>query len=94
MQDALASAVRRFLRTHDASYGFEYALLSCVIAGLLVLSASLYARETIGLIQELRCNLSPGCAVRIESAAQPPAAPATPAVPQTVAFPTQEPEIP
>ena len=97
MQQAVVSRVRRFLRVHDAWYGFEYAVLFAAIAGLLVLSASLYTRETMRLIRELRCQLSPSCAVRVESSVRPPAvasAPPEPAVPQTVAFPIQEPETP
>ena len=98
MQGAVVSRVRRFLRVHDAWYGFEYAVLFAAIAGLLVLSASLYTRETMRLIRELRCQLSPSCTVRIEISTRPPALPsaaaAEPAVPQTVAFPIQEPETP
>lgn len=81
----------------DAWYGFEYAVLFAAIAGLLVLSASLYTRETLRLIRELRCQLAPGCTVRIESSALPPALPnaaAEATVPQPVAYPTQEPETP
>jgi hypothetical protein len=96
MQGAIVSRVRRFLRLHDAWYGFEYALLFAAIAGLFVLSASLYTRETMRLIRELRCQLSPSCAVHVQTSAHPPApgAPAELALPQTVAFPIQEPETP
>ena len=97
MQGALVSRVRRFLRVHDAWYGFEYAVLFAAIAGLLVLSASLYTRETMRLIRELHCALAPSCAVRIESSTRLstlPGEPAQPAVPQTVAYPIQEPETP
>lgn len=98
MQQVVVSRVRRFLRLHDAWYGFEYAVLFAAIAGLLVLSASLYTRETMRLMRELHCALAPSCTVRIEISTRPPPLPgepaAEPAVSQTVAFPIQEPETP
>ena len=92
MQSAVLSRIRGLIR-HDASYGFEYALLCAAVAGLLVFAASVFTQETVRLIHELRCNLTPGCAVRLESAARPPASPETAAA-QLVVFPLQEPETP
>jgi hypothetical protein len=92
MQSAMLSRIRGLIR-YDPSYGFEYALLCAAVAGLLVFAASVFTQETVRLIHELRCNLTPGCTVRLESAARPPAAP-EPATAQVVVLPLQEPEIP
>jgi Flp pilus assembly pilin Flp len=66
MKRRVGEGLREFLQSERGGHGAGYAILAGLIAYALVLTASIFGQDLLGLLNDFTCDASPSCVVAFE----------------------------